>query len=190
MRKDTNERVVLLYCRTILHSLYHLHQAFHAPILHTNLPRHQISKHSMGTDRIPPINQFDIRLLANLSMCKNETPLTEAFSKYPQVPFHRSWTNWMYKTPPVKCLDFTTVMNCWLGFTVVHDLIIIAFPIPLLWNLNLPRSKKIQLCLMFSLGFFIIACSCARIPALKHMRYSTDQSCKFINQFKRSALSV
>lgn len=98
-----------------------------------------------------------------------------------QVPFHGSWTNWMYKTPPVKCLDFYTVMNCWLAFTVVHDLIIIAFPVPLLWKLNLPRFKKIQLFLMFSLGFFIIACSCARIPALKHMKVSTDQSCKLLH---------
>ena len=50
-------------------------------------------------------------------------------------------------------------MDVTLQFAVklVTDLVLFIEPIPILWNLNLPRIKKAGLVIMFSLGLLYVA---------------------------------
>lgn len=95
-----------------------------------------------------------------------------------QVPVRGVWENWKYTSPPIKCLDAYTLVYVAGGFGVVLDTLILAFPLPIIWNLKLAWNKKIHLTVIFCIGIFVIACGSARLPTLKHMKDSSDMSCK------------
>jgi hypothetical protein len=94
-------------------------------------------------------------------------------------PVHGNWTNWMYRTPPVKCLSTFTIVQVAAALGIFHDIVIMVMPLPTLWNLNLPLRKKINLFAMFMIGIVVITCSCLRIPSLIQPGDSTDYSCKY-----------
>ncbi|CAG8961646.1 hypothetical protein HYFRA_00006183 [Hymenoscyphus fraxineus] len=91
-------------------------------------------------------------------------------------PIRGAWSNWMYKSPPIKCIEIYSVVIAGGIVTVVYDAMILLFPLPEIWKLQLPKSKKIQLMMLFSLGIFVVACSTARVPLLFVMLRSTDVS--------------
>jgi len=62
----------------------------------------------------------------------------------------------------------------------VIDVMILIFPLPILWKLKLALTKKIHLILIFVLGGFVVVCSTARLPTLYHMKKSQDPSCMSI----------
>lgn len=95
-----------------------------------------------------------------------------------QIPFYGNWTNWMYKVPPVKCIDTFAAVYVAAGLSIIHDVIILAMPIPILWSLNLAWQKKVNLSVMFSVGSFVILCSLLRLPSLRKLKGSTDPSCE------------
>lgn len=84
----------------------------------------------------------------------------------------------MYKIPPVKCIDTYAAAYVAAGMSIVHDIVILVMPIPILWNLHLPWQKKLNLSVMFSLGLFVILCSLLRLPSLKKLKSSVDPSCE------------
>lgn len=86
----------------------------------------------------------------------------------------------MYKVPPVKCIDTFTVVFIAAAFSIVHDMMILGMPIPLLWKLNLAWQKKANVSVMFSVGSFVILFSLLRLPSLKKLNTSSDPSCKFL----------
>ncbi|KAG9231786.1 hypothetical protein BJ875DRAFT_105796 [Amylocarpus encephaloides] len=92
------------------------------------------------------------------------------------VPFRGNWENWMYKSPPVKCINVYAAILASAGSSLALDILILVFPIPILWKLKLAWNKKIQLLLIFSVGIFVVICACARIPTLKLMKASRDPS--------------
>ncbi|KAH8667988.1 hypothetical protein BGZ60DRAFT_41417 [Tricladium varicosporioides] len=92
------------------------------------------------------------------------------------VPFHGVWTNWMYKVPPVKCINTFAAIYVAAALSIFHDLAILCFPIPILWSLNLAWQKKANLLVMFSVGSFVIICSLLRLPSLMKMGGSSDPS--------------
>lgn len=93
------------------------------------------------------------------------------------VPFHGYWTNWMYKTNPVKCINQFAALNVAAGLGIFHNVAILALPLPTLWGLNLPWQRKLNLLVMFSVGSFVVFCSCLRLPSLAKLRASKDISC-------------
>jgi hypothetical protein len=93
-------------------------------------------------------------------------------------PVHGNWTNWMYRTPPVKCINTYQVVQVAAALGIFHDLVIMVMPLPTLWGLNLPIKKKLNLLAMFMIGIVVIICSCLRIPSLIEPSSSTDYSCK------------
>jgi len=95
-----------------------------------------------------------------------------------QTPVSANWTNWMYKTPPVKCIDSFAVIMFFASVSIFHDAIILIMPLPILWGLQLNWKKKTQAMLMFSVGLFVIICSAIRLPVLLAMRHTIDPSCK------------
>jgi hypothetical protein len=95
-----------------------------------------------------------------------------------QIPFEGNWTNWMYKVPPVKCIDTFAAVYVAAALSIIHDVVILVMPIPLLWKLNLAWQKKANLSIMFSVGSFVILCSLLRLPSLRKLKASTDPSCE------------
>ncbi|KAI9157932.1 Satratoxin biosynthesis SC16 cluster protein [Paramyrothecium foliicola] len=79
--------------------------------------------------------------------------------------------NWNQAIPGGKC------GNQVLSFTVtgiinlITDFIVLALPLPFLYNLQLPRYKKIVLLAVFSIGFLTCVISGFRIHTLKSMDF-------------------
>lgn len=95
------------------------------------------------------------------------------------VPFHGYWTNWMYKTDRVKCIDQFAALNIAAGLGIFHNIAILVLPLPTLWGLSLPWQRKLNLLVMFSVGSFVVICSCLRLPSLAKLRASKDVSCSY-----------
>lgn len=68
------------------------------------------------------------------------------------TPFRYLWD----KTIQGTCINLPAA---WLSVSIINmilDLIIIAMPMPMLWNLRMPVSKKIAVSGIFSLGFMYV----------------------------------
>lgn len=60
--------------------------------------------------------------------------------------------NWDHTIPGGHCGNQQR-LYIWNGIqNLLHDIITIVLPMPLLWNLHLPWSKKISLTLIFAMG--------------------------------------
>lgn len=92
------------------------------------------------------------------------------------LPVHGVWTNWMYKTPPVQCINVFAAVYIAAGMSITHDIMILCMPIPTLWRLNLGLRKKLNLMVMFGVGSFVIVASVIRLPSLMKMGASSDPS--------------
>ncbi|KAH7327493.1 hypothetical protein BKA65DRAFT_566961 [Rhexocercosporidium sp. MPI-PUGE-AT-0058] len=92
------------------------------------------------------------------------------------LPVHGFWTNWMYKVPPVKCINSFAAVYVAAGLSIFHDVVILVMPIPTLIGLNLEMRKKANLMVMFGVGSFVIVASVIRLPSLMKMGNSTDPS--------------
>lgn len=86
----------------------------------------------------------------------------------------------MYKVPPIKCFDRFAVAYVAAGMSILHDIIILVMPIPILLSLNLTWQKKINVLAMFSVGSLVIICSVLRLSSLRKLKSSTDPSCEFL----------
>ncbi|KAL1981058.1 hypothetical protein VTN96DRAFT_3123 [Rasamsonia emersonii] len=81
------------------------------------------------------------------------------------TPFQYLWD----KTIPGTCINLPAA---WLSVSIINmilDLIIIALPMPMLWNLRMPVSKKIAVSGIFSLGFIICIITIIRIVAVRQL---------------------
>ncbi|KAG4435955.1 hypothetical protein IFR05_008575 [Cadophora sp. M221] len=92
------------------------------------------------------------------------------------MPIHGVWTNWMYKVPPVKCINVFAVVYVAAGMSIMHDIMILCMPIPILIGLNLETRKKANLMVMFGVGSFVVVASVIRLPSLMKMGNSSDPS--------------
>lgn len=61
-------------------------------------------------------------------------------------PVHATWTI----VPTAKCLSFEAISIVGAVSSLVEDLVILALPIPILIRLNMRRSQRIVLVLLFS----------------------------------------
>lgn len=95
-----------------------------------------------------------------------------------QTPVSANWTNWVYKEAPIKCINSFAVIMFFASVSILHDLIILVMPLPILWGLQLNWKKKTQAMMMFSVGLFVIICSAIRLPVLLSMRHTLDPSCE------------
>ncbi|KAF2260595.1 hypothetical protein CC78DRAFT_472559, partial [Lojkania enalia] len=80
--------------------------------------------------------------------------------------------NWNKITIPGHCGD---LMAYYLSTGIVNlliDIIIVGLPLPLLWSLQMPTSKKIYIICIFSLGALICIISIARVVAIKKLNFA------------------
>ncbi|CAL3966642.1 hypothetical protein PZA11_003225 [Diplocarpon coronariae] len=92
------------------------------------------------------------------------------------IPVSAFWTNWMYKDPPVKCIDQYAVLEAAAVFGILHSIIILVLPVKTVWQLNLPYRHKANLFVMFSVGFMALTCSFMRLPSIIKLDHSSDRS--------------
>ncbi|RDW84256.1 hypothetical protein BP6252_01846 [Coleophoma cylindrospora] len=126
--------------------------------------------------RIFPSQTFNILVwvMFGFVICSNFSLLMAL--TFQCLPFHGNWTNWMYKVAPVKCINSYAAIFVAAAMSITHDLIILALPLPVLWQLHLPWQKKANLLIMFSVGSFVIVCSLIRLPSLLKLQSSADPS--------------
>ncbi|KAI8629204.1 hypothetical protein F5Y19DRAFT_93230 [Xylariaceae sp. FL1651] len=73
-------------------------------------------------------------------------------------------------------------LQSWLSaaFNILLDLLVIILPLPSLARLSVSRKKKIQILLMFSVGFFITIISIIRLKSLVVFANSTNVSYDYV----------
>lgn len=79
------------------------------------------------------------------------------------VPVSFVWEGWLGTYGPHWCLDVHALTYTAAAFSITQDLVILIMPLPLLWNLNTGLRQRIDIGIMFSLGFFILLTSCIRL---------------------------
>lgn len=60
------------------------------------------------------------------------------------------------------------------GFSVATDLLILLMPMPLVYQLQIPRIQKIALVIVFALGGFVVITSCLRMTTINITATSPD----------------
>ena len=80
----------------------------------------------------------------------------------------------------LEYLDWSHRRHCiqaeisWSGFAisdVITDIVLLFFPIPLVWDLQLALSKKISVIVVFLLGSFSTTIGIVRMAVILHFTY-------------------
>ena len=189
---------VLLRQRDLLPPRHHPHETLPPTLLPPYLPWQRIPDSDFDDGHPGHRDEFLPRYGCLLSMCTfspspsiphlftydpsicSSHSLTPTSSPCKQIPFHATWTNWMYKTPPVKCINLYACVYVAAGMSIFHDLVILCMPLPQLWSLHLSWRKHMNLIFMFSIGGFVVVCSALRLPSLMKLKGSSDPSCEFV----------
>lgn len=79
------------------------------------------------------------------------------------LPIEFVWQGWLGTFGPHRCLNVHALTYTAAAFSITQDLVILIMPLPLLWNLNTGLRQRIDIGIMFSLGFFILLTSCIRL---------------------------
>ncbi|KAJ2897447.1 hypothetical protein MKZ38_004678 [Zalerion maritima] len=72
-------------------------------------------------------------------------------------PIYKSWTD-----VEGTCLPNVPSFTGYAAVTIASDIIVAVLPLPVIWNLNISRNKKIGLAAVFVLGLFTTICSILR----------------------------
>lgn len=73
---------------------------------------------------------------------------------------------WDFTVTEGKCLDRNAITFVNAGVNIATDLVLLAIPIPLLKNLQIPKKQKFILVGVFACGAFACAMSIIRLKAL------------------------
>ncbi|KAI8945762.1 hypothetical protein F4801DRAFT_593879 [Xylaria longipes] len=80
-----------------------------------------------------------------------------------------------------KCVDRAGVFLSTLVTDLIFDILILLMPIPVVWQLHLPRKDRLGVLGMFLLGATVVAVSIARLAQLlevnsQYLKYAYDQT--------------
>lgn len=78
-------------------------------------------------------------------------------------PIPYVWEGWLGGFGPHQCMDLHALAYASGFFSIAQDVVILALPMPMLWGLNAGIRSKVEVGVMFSLGFFILLTSCVRL---------------------------
>jgi hypothetical protein len=83
------------------------------------------------------------------------------------VPISYFWD----RSQPGSCgigpLTFPFIISI---FNAVSDFVVVALPIPMVWKLDLPRGRKIGICVIFLLGGIVILASVIRLAYFQKVK--------------------
>jgi len=77
---------------------------------------------------------------------------------------------WDFSIENRKCIDIGSVYYFSTAFSILTDLLLCILPLPLFWNLKLPKREKYIVSVLFMLGFFAAVASSIRISALHNVQ--------------------
>ncbi|KAJ9134308.1 Cfem domain containing protein [Pleurostoma richardsiae] len=97
----------------------------------------------------------------------------EVVSIFQCDPLEGAWRAWDGSVT-AKCRDINLQGWAAAGCNIVLDLAMLILPLPELYKLNLSLKKKLQVLLMFSLGFFVTIVSILRLSSLAKYGSTTD----------------
>ncbi|KAF2497887.1 hypothetical protein BU16DRAFT_559613 [Lophium mytilinum] len=80
--------------------------------------------------------------------------------------------NWDQTIPNGHCGNQILSYELTGAFNICTDVIVLALPLPLIWNLQMKRANKIGLLGVFTVGFFVCVVSVVRLITLIHLSYS------------------
>ncbi|KAJ6263678.1 hypothetical protein Dda_2247 [Drechslerella dactyloides] len=84
-------------------------------------------------------------------------------------PFNK---NWQISPDPGQCVQGNAWLITYEIGNLITDLMLLALPFPLLFMARVPWKKRIRLCAVFSLGFFLVAtCIIRMIQGLTHGQF-------------------
>ncbi|KAF7591206.1 hypothetical protein BBP40_001865 [Aspergillus hancockii] len=89
---------------------------------------------------------------------------------FPCTPIAKQWDHEIRGT----CINTLKSYYGLAGTSLGYDLVIIALPLPVLWNLQLGKRQKIALCCVFAIGFFITIIQIIRIFSIARLQTYTD----------------
>ncbi|TVY51764.1 Satratoxin biosynthesis SC1 cluster protein 4 [Lachnellula cervina] len=84
--------------------------------------------------------------------------------------------NWDVTITDGKCADKTKIYLATAGLNVITDILILALPIPMVWNLQMPRRRRIGLVGLFALGSATCVTSIIRLIYLIPMLSNVDST--------------
>ncbi|KAI5844037.1 hypothetical protein DFP73DRAFT_551362 [Morchella snyderi] len=77
-------------------------------------------------------------------------------------PFNHYWQ--VIPNPGKACTFAEAQLYTTGACNIATDLVLILYPLPMIFHTSLPQKRKIQLYILFSLGFFVILVSIFRLP--------------------------
>ncbi|KAK3358071.1 hypothetical protein B0T25DRAFT_176443 [Lasiosphaeria hispida] len=80
------------------------------------------------------------------------------------------------KLIPGVCINNATFWYANAGFNIATDVIILLIPMPLVWQLQIPRIQKAALIVVFALGGFVVITSCLRMTTINIAATSPDST--------------
>ncbi|MCJ1352543.1 MAG: hypothetical protein MMC33_002527 [Icmadophila ericetorum] len=83
------------------------------------------------------------------------------------------------KASPSKCINTT---RFFLGVAIPNittDLVILIFPLPMIWKLRMAKSQKVALMGVFTLGGFVVIISSLRLVTVIEVQNDLDFTCRF-----------
>ncbi|PTB35551.1 uncharacterized protein TrAFT101_009408 [Trichoderma asperellum] len=79
------------------------------------------------------------------------------------------------------CINLATFWFANAGFSIATDVIILLLPMPLVYQLEVPRPQKIALMAVFAIGVFVVITSCLRVTTLDVFATSSDNTYDIAN---------
>jgi hypothetical protein len=138
--------------------------------------------------------KFRIAAIAVMGLCVAYTLAAVLLTVFACNPIRKSWD----KELPGNCVESIKIWYCNLGgetidkrivtdnstatsiLNIITDIMIICLPMYEIRRLQLPWSKKLLLCLLFSLGIFVIACTIVRMITVSPKTTAADQTCQLM----------
>ncbi|KAM0250028.1 hypothetical protein ACHAQJ_008797 [Trichoderma viride] len=85
------------------------------------------------------------------------------------------------KALPGTCIDLAKFWYANAGFSIATDVIILLLPMPLVYQLEVPRAQKVALMAVFAIGIFVVITSCLRVTTLDIFATSPDNTYDIAN---------
>jgi hypothetical protein len=89
-----------------------------------------------------------------------------------------------------RCSDFKVIAYIGGGFSILHEVLILAIPIPVIYNLNASKRSKIAISFMFGLGVFVLVTSCVRLRYVVLLSNSLNPTWDYVDAMIWSGLEV
>ncbi|KAK6813122.1 hypothetical protein RU639_010781 [Aspergillus parasiticus] len=110
-----------------------------------------------------------IIIVAIVAVVVNQVIFTFLFI-FPCRPIAMQWDSNLSGT----CIDTLKSYYALAGTSLGFDIVIIALPLPVLWNLQLGTRQKVALCCVFAIGFFVTIIQIIRIFTIARLKTYTD----------------